>query len=72
MKPSSPKAHNHFPAESSTPLLYRISSVMSLLEVSRSTVYRMVARRDLEIVKLSRRATRITSASVDRVLARRK
>jgi excisionase family DNA binding protein len=53
------------------PVLYRISSVMSLLEVSRSTVYRMVASKELELVKLSMRASRITSASVARVLAGR-
>lgn len=51
-----------------TPLLYRISSVMELLEISHATVYRMVANGELELIKLSTRASRITSASVARVL----
>jgi len=51
-----------------TPMLYRISSVAALLEVSHATVYRMVASGQLELIKLSTRASRITSASVARVL----
>jgi predicted DNA-binding transcriptional regulator AlpA len=51
-----------------TPLLYRISSVMALLEISHATVYRMVANGELELIRLSTRASRITSASVARVL----
>ncbi|WP_371869735.1 helix-turn-helix transcriptional regulator [Duganella flavida] len=53
------------------PLLYKISSVMELLEISHATVYRMVANGELELIKLSTRASRITSASVARVLADR-
>jgi predicted site-specific integrase-resolvase len=52
-------------------MLYKISSVMALLEVSHATVYRMVASGELELVKLSVRASRITSESVARVLAGR-
>ncbi|MYM71175.1 helix-turn-helix domain-containing protein [Duganella sp. FT134W] len=51
-----------------TPLLYKISSVMALLEISHATVYRMVANGELELIKLSTRSSRITSASVARVL----
>ena len=50
------------------PMLYKITSVMALLEISHATVYRMVASGQLELVKLSTRASRITSASVARVL----
>ncbi|MES2902126.1 MAG: helix-turn-helix domain-containing protein [Pseudomonadota bacterium] len=53
------------------PLLYKISSVMALLEISHATVYRMVATGELELVKLSTRASRITSASVARILEKR-
>jgi predicted DNA-binding transcriptional regulator AlpA len=56
------------PKAERTPLLYRISSVMALLEISHATVYRMVANGELELIKLSTRASRITSASVARVL----
>lgn len=54
-----------------TPMLYKITSVMALLEISHATVYRMVANGELELIKLSSRASRITSASVARVIADR-
>jgi hypothetical protein len=41
------------PAPARTPMLYKISSVMALLEVSHATVYRMVASGQLELVKPS-------------------
>lgn len=53
------------------PLLYRISSVMALLEVSHATVYRMVGRGELELVRLGARSSRITSQSVAKVVAGR-
>jgi predicted DNA-binding transcriptional regulator AlpA len=56
---------------STSPLLYRISSVMSLLEISHATVYRMVNRGELELVRLSARSSRITSDSVAKVVAGR-
>lgn len=51
-----------------TPMLYRIASVKELLQVSQATIYRMVARGELELVRLSLRSSRITSASVARVI----
>lgn len=59
------------PSSGSVPLLYRISTVMTMLDISHSTVYRMVSSGELDLVKLSVRASRITSASVARVLAGR-
>jgi predicted DNA-binding transcriptional regulator AlpA len=53
-----------------TPLLYKISSVMDLLQVSHATVYRLVASGELRLVKLSTRASRITSESVTDLLGR--
>ena len=44
------------------PLLYKISSVMELLQVSHATVYRMVANGELKLVKLSSRASRMTAS----------
>ena len=52
------------------PLLYKISSVMELLQVSHATVYRMVANGELKLVKLSSRASRITSDSVVKLLGK--
>lgn len=49
------------------PLLYRIPAAMRQLAVSRTTIYRMVARGELEMVKISARSSRITSASVARL-----
>ncbi|MQA40424.1 helix-turn-helix transcriptional regulator [Rugamonas aquatica] len=65
---------NHNPAQlkpERIPMLYKITSVMALLEISHATVYRMVANGELDLIKLSSRASRITSASVARVLANR-
>ena len=53
------------------PLLYRIPMVMHLLDISHATVYRMISRGDLELVKLGSRTSRITSASVERVISGR-
>lgn len=68
IKMKSPPRPPKTSAPERTPLLYKISSVMALLEISHATVYRMVANGELELVKLSPRASRITSASVARVL----
>jgi predicted DNA-binding transcriptional regulator AlpA len=54
------------------PVLYRISSVMTMLEVSHATVYRMIGRGELELVRISARSSRITSQSVARIVAGRK
>jgi predicted DNA-binding transcriptional regulator AlpA len=51
-------------ATAEMPLLYKVSSVMALLQVSHATVYRLVASGELTLVKLSPRASRITSESV--------
>lgn len=53
------------------PSLYRIGDVMALLQVSHATIYRMVAKGELDLVKLSSRTSRITSASVTRLLSSR-
>jgi excisionase family DNA binding protein len=41
---------------------------MKRLDVCRATIYRMIARGELEIVKVGR-ATRITSGSLDRIIS---
>ena len=52
------------------PLLYKISSVMELLQVSHATIYRQVANGQLKLVKLSSRASRITPDSVAELLGK--
>lgn len=47
--------------------LYKVSSAMKRLDVCRATIYRMIGRGELDLVKVGR-ATRITSASLDRVI----
>jgi len=52
---------------STTQLLYRVSNVMKMLDVSRSTLYRMVDRGELELIHLTPTSSRITAASVHRL-----
>jgi excisionase family DNA binding protein len=47
--------------------LYKVSSAMKRLDVSRATIYRMAARGELEFVKIGR-TTRVTSVSLDRII----
>jgi hypothetical protein len=59
MKPSKTSSPTE-KATSFAPCLYRIGDVMALLQVSHATIYRMVAKGELELVKLSSRTSRIT------------
>jgi excisionase family DNA binding protein len=47
--------------------LYKITTVMKMLDVCRATVYRLIERGQLEKVKIGT-ATRITGASVERLI----
>jgi len=49
--------------------LYKVTSAMKKLDVCRATIYRMASRGELELVKLSERATRVTAASIERAIA---
>jgi predicted DNA-binding transcriptional regulator AlpA len=49
--------------------LYKVSTAMEMLDVCRSTIYRMGARGELEIVKIGVRATRVTAQSIERAIA---
>jgi predicted DNA-binding transcriptional regulator AlpA len=46
-----------------TPTTYRINIAMAKLGVSRSTLYRLVDRGHLELIKISARASGITATS---------
>lgn len=48
--------------------LYKISSAMKRLDVSRATIYRLAGRGELEMVKIGS-CTRVTGESLDRVIA---
>ena len=50
------------------PLVYSIKETQHLLSVSKSTVLRWIKERKLEAVKFGK-ATRITSASIEQLLA---
>lgn len=49
--------------------LYKVSTAMAMLDVCRATIYRMIGRGELERVDIGQRATRITAASIERVIA---
>ena len=49
--------------------LYKVTSAMKRLDVCRATIYRMAHRGELELVKLSERATRVTADSIERAIA---
>lgn len=50
--------------------IYRINVAMAELGVSRSTIYRLVKAGTLELVKVSKRASGITSESLGKHLGR--
>jgi len=49
--------------------LYKVTSAMKRLDVCRATIYRMAQRGELDLVKLSERATRVTADSIERAIA---
>lgn len=53
-------------------LLYRIPTAEAKLEVSRSTIYRLVNDGELVLIKVGKRASRITAASLHALIERNK
>lgn len=53
-------------------LLYRIHIAETKLGVSRSTIYRLVNEGELELVKISKRSSGITAASLHALIERNK
>lgn len=51
------------------PLIYKISATMEKLSVSRATIYRLVAKGDLKLVKIGT-ASGITAQSLNEFVAR--
>jgi predicted DNA-binding transcriptional regulator AlpA len=52
------------------PIIYRINAAVQQMGISRATLYRMVKAGDLVLVKISIRASGITSESINRHLSR--
>ncbi|MFZ6724676.1 helix-turn-helix transcriptional regulator [Undibacterium sp. MH2W] len=52
----------------SQPIIYRINDAMRQMGISRATLYRLVKAEKLELVKISIRASGITSESINRHL----
>lgn len=50
-------------------LLFQINRVAQMLDVSRSTVYRLIRAKKLTLVKIGTRGSRITAASVAELLS---
>ncbi|MBR8460745.1 helix-turn-helix domain-containing protein [Burkholderia dolosa] len=57
------------PAAPTAVRLYRIAEVMERLSVSKATVYRLVRDGKLTLVKIGKRGSRITGASIDAFLS---
>lgn len=51
--------------------LWKVEEVAAYLSVSRSTVYRLIRDRELQRVRIHRRAVRITGASLRRYVEAR-
>jgi excisionase family DNA binding protein len=52
-----------------TPRLYKVRDVMAQLQVSKTTVYRLVAAGRLRLVKIGKKSSGITAESIDALLA---
>lgn len=57
---------------SSNALLYRIQTAEIKLGVSRSTIYRLVNEGELELIKIGKRSSGITAASLHALIERNK
>lgn len=53
------------------PLAYQINHAAAKLDVSRATIYRLVKDKHLTLVKVGKRASRITAQSIHDYLASR-
>ncbi|WP_148715012.1 helix-turn-helix transcriptional regulator [Chitinolyticbacter meiyuanensis] len=66
-----PRIATHPLAASATqPVLYRINVAEAKLGVSRSTIYRLVKDGQLDLVKIGKRSSGITAASIQAMIER--
>lgn len=73
-QPSSehPVGRNEVSQTSDQALLYRIHTAEAKLGVSRSTIYRLVNEGQLVLIKIGKRSSGITAASVHALIERNK
>lgn len=67
-----PSTRNHTPQPPDQALLYRIHTAETKLGVSRSTIYRLVNEGELVLIKIGKRSSGITAASVHALIERNK
>lgn len=56
---------------STPPLVHRVDRLAEMLGISRVSVYRLVEKKELDLVKLSEKSSGITHASLQRYCATR-
>ncbi len=61
-------SRNVVPIRAGFPVLHLINDVARALSVSRKTIYRMVSRGDLTLVKIGPNSSRITDDSLQRLI----
>ena len=64
--------HPSTPQQPDQALLYRIPTAEAKLGVSRSTIYRLVQEGQLELIKIGKRSSGITAASLHALIERNK
>lgn len=57
--------HHERAMTTNTAIAFQINRVAQMLDVSRSTVYRLIRDKHLTLVKVGKRSSRITAASVN-------
>lgn len=67
-----PSTRHPSPQQSEQALLYRIHTAKEKLGVSRSTIYRLVNEGELELIKIGKRSSGITAASLYALIERNK
>ncbi|OZI71377.1 helix-turn-helix transcriptional regulator [Bordetella genomosp. 12] len=67
-----PSTGHHTPGAPDQALLYRIHTAEAKLGVSRSTIYRLVNEGELVLIKIGKRSSGITAASLHALIERNK
>lgn len=67
-----PSTRYHTPQPPDQALLYRIHTAEAKLGVSRSTIYRLVNEGELVLIKIGKRSSGITAASLHALIERNK
>ncbi|NYT36635.1 DNA-binding protein [Allopusillimonas soli] len=62
--------HCYSPSPNTGAYIYRVNVAAAKLGVSRATIYRLVKAHELDLVKIGRRSSGITAASIQALLER--